>query len=70
MKKESQKLTKVLGIKNLKVSEEMFNDIMQTSNEDSRSLQHQIRWLLDLGLKFRKLKIQPILEKLEEKRED
>jgi len=47
------KLTKTLGIKSLRVTEEMHENIAITSKEDNRTLQQQVRYLIDLGLKTR-----------------
>ncbi|MDD5649353.1 MAG: hypothetical protein PHF86_02900 [Candidatus Nanoarchaeia archaeon] len=46
---------KFLGLKNLRVTEEMHEEIIKTSKEDSRTLQDQVRWLLSIGLEQRKL---------------
>lgn len=47
------KLTKTLGLKSLRVTEEMHKNIVNTSKEDNRTLQQQVRYLIDLGLKIR-----------------
>lgn len=48
--KSEQNLVKTLGISNLRVTEEMHEKVMLSSKEDGRSLQHQVRWLINQGL--------------------
>lgn len=45
-----KKYTKTLGIKSLRVTEEMHTQIIQTARTNERTIQLQVRWLITQGL--------------------
>lgn len=48
--KTDERLTKSLGLKNLRVTEQMHKDISDSACEDERAIQDEVRYLLKLGL--------------------
>lgn len=53
-KNNGEKLTATLGLKNLRVTEQMFQDIVGAAAHDDRTIQNEVRHIIKLGLQKKK----------------
>lgn len=52
---KKEKCTRTLGFSSLRVTPTMYDQIIQSAEEDVRTLQLQVKFLLQQGLEYRKL---------------